>query len=638
MKNGKPFRGSKKRTPDQIMRNTAILMARDFQNTLNDPSRYSDFVFALQSGDSRNIRTCNPSIDYQFSGHVSEFKRDYQMASILKRWRFENDLHTDDELEKEAINKFLQVQDRIAGTLLPGRGIGAMVLEEAARLTAEMLGPYSAEEHYARGRFGKKASVGIPARKACEAERWELPISGSSQQISWFIPVMDEDPLVVRYLTEGSGAGYTAAFMAGHSVFQEVDELALALVPKTFKSLRAIMPNTTIGSYSSFGLGEMIRLRLKRAGYDIRTLQERHKSLARAGSARHHNVTLDLSSASDTISVELVERILPPDWFEVLNSQRIGNVRLPDGTLVASKTFATMGIGYTFPLQTLIFLNILRAIESVTFGRRDKRTISVYGDDMIFDQRMYEAVIDYFDWFGFVVNVDKTFHTGNFRESCGGDYYAGVDVRPFQPQKGQGNVSGKGYEAMLYKFLNGLLRRWSEHELPLTLKYLASEVTHIAGRVRLVPSDFSDDAGLKVDCLQGPEFLRGIPVVAPKSVGHGVYRFSYLRLVPEQGKEPRNDPYYWVALRGHTLVDDSRVAHPWSHGRDSGPPFVRLIDELTGISGATVPQLIWLEERVHTSRSCKTGKGHYPLVSYRTLNHSGKYERRVGLSTFESRR
>jgi len=125
-----------------------------------------------------------------------------------------------------------------------------------------------------------------------------------------------------------------------------------------------------------------------------------------------------------------------------------------------------MGIGYTFPLQTLVFLSLLKAVEAILYYRRGRRTCSVYGDDMIYHRRIHAGVVRHFERIGFVINVEKTFTDRNFRESCGGDYFHGVDVRPFQPRNGTATfVSPKAYEAVLYKSVNGLLARWSEYEI-----------------------------------------------------------------------------------------------------------------------------------------------------------------------------
>jgi len=323
-------------------------------------------------------------------------------------------------------------------------------------------------------------------------------------------------------------------------------------------------------------------------------------------------VTADLSSASDSISVQLVERLFPPDWLQILEQSRIGVVALPDGSVVQSATFCTMGIGYTFPLQTLVFLALLKAIEATLFkGRINRHTISVYGDDMIYVSSMHPTVVAVFEQLGFVLNVDKTFSEGHFRESCGGDYYHGVDVRPFQPRNGSAFVGPKTYEAMLYKFVNGLLARWSEHEIGRTLRYLTSEIESVTGKCKLVPGDHPDDSGIKCPTLHHWDFLQCVEVSKPKSLGHGVYRFSYLRLVPDEREEVRHVPYYWQRLRGCIAYG------PFSHSEYNpglaSDCFTRsVIDLMTGVDREQVPFFV--------TREC------VPIMTYRSL--SGRRLRR----------
>lgn len=623
----KSAKGGRKST-DQLMRNTALTLVRDFQNNLGDPCFSSEFQSILRHGTIAEAREVVPAPDMEMD--VATFKATYQIQSVLKRYRFETDTYSDLELEKKAIDSFLTTQDRVAAVDLDKLPcIWQLVLDRAAAYVAHVLGPYDDEQHRSLCRFGKKASVGIPAREACEAARWELPLTGSQKQITWFDSEMSKVDSVQKYWAKQQECD------PSRSLYRVIDSLALTLVPKTFKSLRAIMPNTTIGTYMSYGLGEMIRLRLKRKGYDIKTLQERHKVLARQASVDGLLTTADLSSASDSITIALVRRLFPPDWFEILNESRIGQVRLPSGYTMYSQTFCTMGIGYTFPLQTLVFLSLLKAIQSTMVGRQDSRTISVYGDDMIYPSAMHPYVCNAFEKFGFVLNVEKTFSDGHFRESCGGDYFRGVDVRPFQPQNGSASVSPRTYEAILYKYINTLLMRWSEYEIGKTLQYLISEVEEVTGKVKLVPSDYPDDSGVKCSSATPKwKFLRGVPCSLPKSLGHGVFRFSYLRFQPEERREDRHEPFLWAALQGNAFacdpywVDSSRVTRR--------SPTIERIDSIVGVTLITNPLIEREVKPIQTFRSKLSGRRLRRTATFVTVSHTGRYTRQSGTSCFEA--
>lgn len=613
---------------DRLMLNVASSLVRDFRTNLNDVSFCSDFLNGLRAGNVADIRRLAPAVDDQMD--AATFKATYQMASLLKRYRFETDLFSDKELSDMAIASFRETQSRLANLDFDSLDtFSNEILDRAARYISRVLGEYSDEEHRNLCRFGRKASVGIPARLACEAARWELPISGSPEQIAWFDSEMSQVPCVQDYWQRQLDSDPSEE---KRSIYRTTSSLALVLVPKTFKSLRSIMPNTTIGTYMSYGLGEIMRKRLKREGYDIRRLQMRHRYLAQSGSVHGLYTTADLSSASDSISVALVKRLFPPDWFEILLKSRIGEVALPDGSTVQSLTFCTMGIGYTFPLQTLVFLALLKAIESCFWAWNNRRVISVYGDDLIYSSRMHEYVTHFFPKFGFVLNVDKTFTTGHFRESCGGDYFHGVDVRPFQPRSGPANVGSKSYEAILYKLVNTLLARWSEYEIGGTLDFLTSEVESTCGKCKLVPCDFPDDAGIKTSLPLRCQFILRARVSLPKSVGHGVFRFSYLKFQSELRKEERHEPYYWSRLRGHDLplfnYNSRHVAEP--------SDVVKRIDALTGTKVCDL--LIHKEDHpIVTFRSKVSGRRLRRSSTYVVINNTGYYKRQSGTSCFEGR-
>jgi hypothetical protein len=85
-----------------------------------------------------------------------------------------------------------------------------------------------------------------------------------------------------------------------------------------------------------------------------------------------------------------------------------------------------MGNGFTFELETLIFFALS---HSVCKRIVDEPFISVYGDDIIIPTGCSEAVIAFLRLCGFSINKEKSFTTGLFRESCGGDFFDGVPVR-----------------------------------------------------------------------------------------------------------------------------------------------------------------------------------------------------------------
>jgi hypothetical protein len=57
-----------------------------------------------------------------------------------------------------------------------------------------------------------------------------------------------------------------------------------------------------------------------------------------------------------------------------------------------------------------------------------KGQVRIYGDDIIVPVVYVRSVIESLETLGFVVNSNKSFWTGKFRESCGKEYYDGHDV------------------------------------------------------------------------------------------------------------------------------------------------------------------------------------------------------------------
>lgn len=168
---------------------------------------------------------------------------------------------------------------------------------------------------------------------------------------------------------------------------------------------------------------------LKRVGLDL-TQQEPNQVLAYSGSLgtdRFSFVTIDLANASNSMSTRVVKYLLPPDWFIFLDAIRSPSYEL-EGDVKRYEMFCSMGNGFCFPLETLIFASIVNAVQTVC---NHKTPFRVYGDDIICDNSIALYVIEVLKYIGFSTNNKKTFVHGPFRESCGADWYSGINVRPF---------------------------------------------------------------------------------------------------------------------------------------------------------------------------------------------------------------
>jgi hypothetical protein len=88
---------------------------------------------------------------------------------------------------------------------------------------------------------------------------------------------------------------------------------------------------------------------------------------------------------------------------------------------------APMGNGYTFGLMSLVYYSLLRGYAQLIGS---DSVITAYGDDIIVSSDFARNAVYLLQKFGFVINEQKSYITGPFRESCGGDYLNGIDVRP----------------------------------------------------------------------------------------------------------------------------------------------------------------------------------------------------------------
>jgi hypothetical protein len=193
-------------------------------------------------------------------------------------------------------------------------------------------------------------------------------------------------------------------------------------VAKSWKTDRTIACEPTGTLPFQLAFDSYCKQRLRRYNCDLRdqTVSQRHAYL---GSVEANSfATIDLSMASDTVAFNTVAWLLPADWFNYLRDHRSPQYRM-DSDIGTYAKFSSMGNGATFALETLVFLSFVRAA-----GCSDGM---VYGDDITCKPHAVDGVLRLLRFFGFVPNVEKSFTSGPFRESCGKHYHTGHDVTPF---------------------------------------------------------------------------------------------------------------------------------------------------------------------------------------------------------------
>jgi hypothetical protein len=212
-------------------------------------------------------------------------------------------------------------------------------------------------------------------------------------------------------------------------------------VPKTLKTPRIIAIEPTCMQYMQQGIARSLVPRLEmsksRKGILGFTDQSDNHRMARIGSITGRYATFDLSEASDRVSNQLVRAMTCnfPNLSEGIDACRSRSADV-NGKVIRLTKFASMGSALTFPVEamvfsTICFMGIAQAkARPLTEGliQEFRRSVRVYGDDIIVPTDCALWVKVFLETFGFKVNTSKSFTEGNFRESCGKEFFKGDDV------------------------------------------------------------------------------------------------------------------------------------------------------------------------------------------------------------------
>jgi hypothetical protein len=235
----------------------------------------------------------------------------------------------------------------------------------------------------------------------------------------------------------------------------------LRFVPKDLKTARSICMEPNVLQYFQQGVWDRIETTLRDTPYHrwIRFRdQEYNASLANFGSYTSDIDTIDLSSASDCVTLDLVKGIFPRTWQIAMRATRSDKCILPDGSIHHLTKFAPMGSALCFPTQSLIFASVCvyaaliyqqkvtgvnteltdaSIIDVAQSFKKDLDTfgtfqpLGIYGDDICVDRRLTDEVINILLRLGFRVNHGKSFRGSQaFRESCGAFCLNGHRVDP----------------------------------------------------------------------------------------------------------------------------------------------------------------------------------------------------------------
>lgn len=198
------------------------------------------------------------------------------------------------------------------------------------------------------------------------------------------------------------------------------DSNRVELVPKNWKTDRTIACEPEGNLPLQLAFDTYAKRRLRRFGIDLRD-QSANQDAAKKASIDNGLATVDFKAASDTISLNAVAWVFPPDWFKYLSDVRSPRYRGVFGEGTYHK-FSSMGNGSTFTIETILFAAACHAVGSKNY--------LVYGDDVIIEKELFPEYQRLTRFLGFTINAEKSFIDGPFRESCGLDAFNGLDVTP----------------------------------------------------------------------------------------------------------------------------------------------------------------------------------------------------------------
>lgn len=379
------------------------------------------------------IRTQDPNL----------FRYIYSFLTFGKKTYFPGN----EALEAAALRSWLEIEDNMSVDAPPAARNLRHVLSGLARFSPEQFFPahgpgYTATEGVGRDAVWKSAVLS------------ELP--GDLRRFF----VYDHPELWADFPPPLPFLRYTYAKTSGPA--------KLTFVPKDYKSMRSICMEPVEKQFFQQGYRVFVEECISQSAWskfiDFSD-QKLNQEASEFGSKTGLVDTLDLSAASDRLSWELVLAIFPRNWLSYMHVTRSTKVKLPDGSVRPIRKYAPMGSSLCFPTQSLVYAaivltlyiaqaygrdwekddlsdipitedtlsQVMRPRYTTTDLRNRFQPFRAYGDDIILDCRVSSRAVGALEYFGFKVNVGKSFFGSHpFRESCGAHHLYGRDVTPFQ--------------------------------------------------------------------------------------------------------------------------------------------------------------------------------------------------------------
>lgn len=363
-----------------------------------------------------------------------KFRERYLLREVLRKYPgFDLGIDT----KQAALTTFLKGEEQNSGvsdrlhTLSVGSLPARRILYAASKKISKVLGRFSWDKFWKGWRFGPGATVTLASQDAVVYRK----LRGR--------PAVTRSCLkFAKHLVKLNPVGFAGieCDAEGNPLFEIVEYDRYQSVPKNAKTDRSIGIPPDMNVACQLALGRELRRLMYRSGINLND-QSINQRWAQFGSENGTVATVDLANASGSITIPLVWHLFGslPDscqdrtWLWVMDALRTEYTLIDESTLHRNELFSAMGNGFTFELESLIFWALAHAVCD-ELGLPPKRTVSVYGDDIVLPVEAVSLLTEVFAFVGFQLNADKSFSTpaGDcFRESCGSHYLDGVDVSPF---------------------------------------------------------------------------------------------------------------------------------------------------------------------------------------------------------------
>lgn len=303
-------------------------------------------------------------------------------------------------------------------------------------------------------------------------------------------------------------------------VYRGEEYSCLAVVPKDSRGPRLIamepLEYMWLQQGIKKGLYDLIESHDLTQGHVNFTDQKINRDLALLASTQSSLVTLDMSDASDRVSMWLIEQLYEgTELLSALRATRSSRVKLPSGEFQVYKKFAPMGSALCFPIEALTFWALAVACMHVCLDvpiLLARKLIWVYGDDIICRNELVESLFKHFPAFGLKFNEAKCCVSGRFRESCGMDAFAGEDVTPIRVKALPPRSRKDANSIVAYLDQSNLF--WSRGYYSIA-NFLSNWVENIVGELPIVPLIPREIEALKKDIKKTKEF----PVFKRRGIG-----------------------------------------------------------------------------------------------------------------------